>query len=121
MIGYIIEQELGNELPFEKHLATLLTMIEVDAGDPAFKDPTKPIGPLYTADEAKQLAAGHIDALATRLIAIGAHRLALVGGLAAHMEPWVSPPTRAHLVPAVGDALDGALQLARSAAEAIAA
>src|SRR4029453_11433150 len=36
MIGYIIQQELGNELPFEKRLATLLTMIEVDHDDPAF-------------------------------------------------------------------------------------
>src|SRR3954449_4773586 len=36
MIGYLIEQELGNALPFERHLATLLTMIEVDARDPAF-------------------------------------------------------------------------------------
>ena len=57
MIGYIIQQELGNELPFEKHLATLLTMIEVDAGDPAFADPTKPIGPLYDAAEAARLTA----------------------------------------------------------------
>jgi len=57
MIGYIIQQELGNELPFERHLATLLTMIEVDAADPAFDDPTKPIGPLYTADEAARLEA----------------------------------------------------------------
>jgi carbamate kinase len=38
MIGYIIQQELGNELPFEKKLATLLTMIEVDKADPAFDD-----------------------------------------------------------------------------------
>jgi carbamate kinase len=57
MIGYIIQQELGNELPFERHLATVLTMIEVDAGDPAFDNPTKPIGPLYTDDEAKRLEA----------------------------------------------------------------
>jgi carbamate kinase len=56
MIGYMLEQELGNELPFERHLATLLTMIEVDAGDPAFEHPTKPIGPLYGADEAERLA-----------------------------------------------------------------
>jgi carbamate kinase len=55
MIGYIIQQELGNELPFERHLATLLTMIEVDAADPAFQRPTKPIGPLYDADEAARL------------------------------------------------------------------
>jgi carbamate kinase len=56
MIGYMLEQELGNELPFERHLATLLTMIEVDANDPAFDDPTKPIGPLYSEAEAQRLA-----------------------------------------------------------------
>ena len=55
MIGYLIQQELGNELPFERHLATLLTMIEVDAADPAFGDPTKPIGPLYDIEAAKRL------------------------------------------------------------------
>src|SRR5436309_14848057 len=55
MIGYMLEQELGNELPFERHLATLLTMIEVDADDPAFEHPTKPIGPLYDAPEAERL------------------------------------------------------------------
>src|ERR1700761_1930432 len=56
MIGYIIEQELGNQLPFDRPLATLLTMIEVDGDDPAFSNPTKPIGPVYTADEAGKLA-----------------------------------------------------------------
>jgi carbamate kinase len=55
MIGYIIQQELGNELPFQRPLATLLTMIEVDADDPAFANPTKPIGPLYDAEEAARL------------------------------------------------------------------
>ena len=43
MIGYLLQQELGNVLPFEKHLATLLTQIEVDPDDPAFGDPTKPL------------------------------------------------------------------------------
>lgn len=57
MIGYLIEEELGNRLPFEKPLATLLTMIEVDPDDPAFTDPSKPIGPLYSAAEADKLAA----------------------------------------------------------------
>ena len=57
MIGYLIMQELGNQLPFEKPLATLLTMIEVDGRDSAFHNPTKPIGPVYTADEAQALAA----------------------------------------------------------------
>jgi len=55
MVGYLVEQELGNRLPFERPLATLLTMIEVDPADPAFADPTKPIGPLYTAEEARAL------------------------------------------------------------------
>ena len=55
MIGYLIQQELGNELPFEKRLASLLTQIEVDQEDPAFQDPTKPIGPIYPEDEASRL------------------------------------------------------------------
>ena len=57
MIGYLIQQELGNVLPFEKHLATLLTQIEVDPADPAFGNPTKPIGPVYAEAEATALAA----------------------------------------------------------------
>ena len=57
MIGYLIMQELGNLLPFEKPIVTLLTMIEVDADDPAFQNPTKPIGPVYTEEEARKLAA----------------------------------------------------------------
>ena len=56
MIGYLIQQELGNELPFEKHLASLLTLIEVDGNDAAFADPTKPIGPIYGEEESKRLA-----------------------------------------------------------------
>lgn len=57
MIGYLIEQELGNLLPFEKPLATVLTMTEVDPADPAFADPTKFVGPLYSEPEAQRLAA----------------------------------------------------------------
>ena len=56
MIGYIIEQELGNLLPMEEPLATILTMVEVDPDDPAFNNPTKPIGPVYSEQEAKILA-----------------------------------------------------------------
>ena len=52
-IGYMIEQELGNVLPFEKPIATLLTMVEVDPDDPAFQDPTKFIGKVYDEAEAK--------------------------------------------------------------------
>ena len=61
MIGYVIEQELGNLLPADQPLATLLTMIEVDRDDPAFGHPTKPIGPVYdreTAERLKAAAAG---------------------------------------------------------------
>jgi carbamate kinase len=57
MIGYMIEQELGNLLPFERPFATLLTMIEIDPDDPAFENPTKFIGPVYVKDEADRLAA----------------------------------------------------------------
>jgi carbamate kinase len=57
MIGYLVEQELGNLVPFEKPLATLLTMIEVDIHDPAFQDPSKPIGPVYDKATAESLAA----------------------------------------------------------------
>ncbi|BBH44548.1 carbamate kinase [Pseudomonas sp. KU43P] len=56
MIGYMIEQELGNLLPFEVPFASLLTQVEVDPNDPAFKDPTKFIGPVYEKDEALRLA-----------------------------------------------------------------
>jgi carbamate kinase len=56
MIGYVIQQELGNELPIDRQLATLLTQIEVDPADPAFGDPTKPIGPVYDEAEAGALA-----------------------------------------------------------------
>lgn len=57
MIGYFIEQELGNYLPFEKSIATILTMTEVDADDPAMADPTKFVGPVYSEEDAKRLAA----------------------------------------------------------------
>ena len=57
MIGYVLQQELGNELPQDKRFATLLTQIEVDPADPAFADPTKPIGPVYDRPQADALAA----------------------------------------------------------------
>ena len=55
MIGYMIEQELGNLLPIEVPFATILTMVEVDPEDPAFENPTKPIGPIYNYEDAKLL------------------------------------------------------------------
>jgi len=57
MIGYLIEQELRNALPEQKLFATLLTQSVVDAADPAFKHPTKPIGPVYDEATAQKLAA----------------------------------------------------------------
>ena len=56
MIGYMIEQELGNLLPIGKPIASILTMVEIDPEDPAFSNPTKPIGPVYSEKEARQLA-----------------------------------------------------------------
>lgn len=55
MIGYLIEQELGNFLPPAQPLATILTMVEVDPSDPAFANPTKFIGPIYSEEEARKL------------------------------------------------------------------
>jgi carbamate kinase len=57
MIGYMIEQELGNLLPFEVPFATVLTMVEVDPDDPGFQNPTKFVGPVYDKAEADRLAA----------------------------------------------------------------
>ncbi|MFQ5718355.1 MAG: carbamate kinase [Acidobacteriota bacterium] len=56
MIGYLVEQELGNLLPVDRPFATVLTMVEVDPHDPAFDKPTKPIGPLYDRATATRLA-----------------------------------------------------------------
>ncbi len=56
MIGYMIEQELGNHLPVEIPIASILTMVEIDPEDPAFSNPTKPIGPIYDEKEARNLA-----------------------------------------------------------------
>ena len=56
MIGYMIEQELGNLLPFEIPVATVLTMVEVDRNDPGFKNPSKFIGPVYAERDAQRLA-----------------------------------------------------------------
>ena len=57
MIGYMVEQELGNLLPFEKPIATLLTMVEIDPNDPAFDNPTKFVGPCYHHIAAERFAA----------------------------------------------------------------
>ncbi|HEX7610999.1 MAG TPA: carbamate kinase [Solirubrobacteraceae bacterium] len=56
MIGYMLEQALLNELP-RRNVASLLTQVVVDRGDPAFENPSKPIGPTYERAEAERLAA----------------------------------------------------------------
>lgn len=55
MIGYIIEQELGNLIAFEDHIVTILTQILVDPKDVAFQNPTKHVGPVYGKREADRL------------------------------------------------------------------
>ena len=55
MIGYVIEQELGNVIPFEDNIVTVLTQVLVDPDDPAFLKPSKPVGPVYTEAEAQEL------------------------------------------------------------------
>ncbi len=55
LIGYLLEQEIGNALGGARSVATLLTRIEVEADDAAFDAPSKPIGPLYDAEQAATL------------------------------------------------------------------
>jgi carbamate kinase len=58
MIGYLLVQALQNTLPSRK-VAALLTQVVVDSADPAFSHPTKPIGPVYSEREARELAREH--------------------------------------------------------------
>ena len=58
MMGYMIQQTLANHLRaagLPHNITTVLTQVIVDKGDPAFKKPTKPIGPFYNSDEARRL------------------------------------------------------------------
>ena len=55
MVGYLLEQRLVDELA-DRRVATLLTQVIVDATDPAFEHPSKPIGPVYTHEEAERLS-----------------------------------------------------------------
>jgi carbamate kinase len=59
MVGYLLEQALGNLLPSGHSIATLISRVEVDARDPAFAHPLKPIGPVYTQEEAQALTRQH--------------------------------------------------------------
>lgn len=56
MIGYMIEQEFDRILASQPPTVTLLTQVEVDSQDPAFKDPSKFVGPVYDRAEAEHLA-----------------------------------------------------------------
>ena len=55
MIGYMLMQEFKNYLP-NRNISCMLTQMTVDPNDPAFADPTKPIGPIYKEAEARELA-----------------------------------------------------------------
>jgi carbamate kinase len=57
-IGYLVQQELRNELKsrgIDKYVVTVVTRVIVDKHDPAFQNPTKPIGPFYSKDEESRL------------------------------------------------------------------
>jgi len=57
-IGYMIQQALRNELKsrgIDKYVVTVITRVTVDKNDPAFENPSKPVGPFYTAQEADDL------------------------------------------------------------------
>lgn len=64
MVGYLLEQELTNLLPPALTVATLVTRVEVNANDAAFAHPNKPIGPVYTAEQAQAMAQQHGWAMA---------------------------------------------------------
>ena len=58
MIGYMLQQSLDNELRsagYNISMVTVLTQTIVDKDEPAFKNPTKPIGPFYNETEAQKL------------------------------------------------------------------
>jgi len=80
-----------------------LVMRHADAGDP--------IARRIVRDAAEQ-----IDELVRRLMECGAARVALLGGLASSMQPWLAPDVQRRLVAVEGDAVDGALRLARRVA-----
>jgi carbamate kinase len=57
-IGYMLSQALVNRFAFEgihRDVAVVLTQVVVDADDPAFEKPTKPVGPVYTEEQARHL------------------------------------------------------------------
>jgi glucosamine kinase len=77
-----------------------LVMRHADAGDPVARRIVRDAGE-------------QIDELVRRLSECGASRVALLGGLASSIQPWLAPDVQRRLVPVEGDAVDGALHLAR--------
>jgi carbamate kinase len=53
-IGYLLQQALDNELPDSTDYITVVTQVVVDPADPAFENPTKPVGPFYTEAQAAE-------------------------------------------------------------------
>ena len=63
-IGYILQQAMCNELSrrgIQRPAVTVLTQVLVNGKDPAFKQPTKPIGPFHTEAQARRLRRRAID------------------------------------------------------------
>jgi len=80
-----------------------MVMRHADAGDPVARRVVRDAGE-------------QIDELVRRLFECGATRIALLGGLASSMQPWLAPDVQRRLVAVEGDSIDGALHLARQAA-----
>ncbi|ACQ78846.1 carbamate kinase [Beutenbergia cavernae DSM 12333] len=59
MLGYVVGQELMNAVRLKKEMATILTTTAVAGDDPAFDNPTKFVGPVYSEERANELAAEH--------------------------------------------------------------
>lgn len=59
MLGYLIAQELRNALPEDRDVVSVLSQVVVEANDPAFGNPSKPIGPVYTEAEVRQISGMH--------------------------------------------------------------
>jgi glucosamine kinase len=79
-----------------------MVMRHADAGDPVARRIVRDAGE-------------QIDDLVRRLSECGAARVALLGGLASSMQPWLAPDVQRRLVAVEGDSIDGALHLARRA------
>ena len=63
-IGYMIQQALRNDLKkrgMDKFVITVVTRVIIDADDEAFRNPTKPVGPFYTEEEADKIRSQHPD------------------------------------------------------------